>query len=384
MKIVHLAASPFFGGPERQMLGLGESLRPGCRSVYVSFPERGLCRPFLEQARRRGFEAIELERNAPHFRASSQELAHLLRRVTPDILCCHGYKPDLLGWLAARRIGLPVVSVSRGWTGATLKVKANEALDRWVLRFMDAVVCVSDGQAAKVRRAGVAAARTWVIRNAIDLGRFTKPDPDARRAVEALFPRPPRRLVAGAGRLSPEKGFLPFVEAAARVVKECPDTGFVIYGDGPERPRLAARIVELGLEEQVILAGFCGELDSRLPAFDLFVLSSFTEGLPNVVLEAFAARVPVVATAVGGTPEVVEDGVSGYLVPPGDPARLAGRIIDVLRDEPLRKEMGARGRERVERDFSFAAQAQEYVRLFNHVLRRRAQRTSEQMKPCTL
>ena len=121
------------------------------------------------------------------------------------------------------------------------------------------------------------------------------------------------------GRLSPEKGFDLLVEAAALVVREHPRVGFLLCGDGPERPALARRIAEHGLEGKFVLAGFRTDLERLLPAWDLAVLSSHTEGLPVAVLEALAAGVPVVATAVGGTPEVVEDGVSGYLVPPGGP-----------------------------------------------------------------
>src|SRR5260221_14461539 len=116
MNIVHLTASPFFGGPERQMLGLAQSLPHTDRTSFLSFPERGLCQPFLEEARRRGFEAAALEHNTPHFAALVRELTHHLRELRADVLCCHGYKPDLVGVLAARRRGIPVVAVSRGWT----------------------------------------------------------------------------------------------------------------------------------------------------------------------------------------------------------------------------------------------------------------------------
>src|SRR5262249_32974414 len=117
-------------------------------------------------------------------------------------------------------------------------------------------------------------------------------------------------------------------------------------------------------EDVFVFAGLRPDLDRFLPFFDVLVLPSFTEGLPNVVLEAFAAGVPVVATAVGGTPEVVEDGVSGHLVPPGDPDALAGRVRDVLASEERRREMGRRGRECVLQHFTFAAQARAYERLF--------------------
>lgn len=373
--IVHLMASPFFGGPERQMLGLAQSLPGDYRSVFLSFAERGLCRPFLDEVRRHGFEGVELIYNAPCCLAAVKEITGHLRRVKADVLCCSGYKPDLIGWRAARRAGVPVVSVSHGWTGATLKVRLNEALDRLVLHGMDAVVCVSQRQAARVRRAGVPLKKIHVIRNAIHTEPFALPgDSSARDWLHALFPRPPRQLVGAVGRLSPEKGFGILIEAAAQVNRNKPDIGFVVFGDGPLRNDLARRIGAYDLTDRFVLAGFRGDLERILPWLDLAVLPSFTEGLPVAVLEAFAAGVPVVATAVGGTPEVVEDGKSGYLVPPGDAATLARRMLDALADESRRQALADHGRRRVRSEFTFAAQSERYQRLFKELTIRRGVR----------
>jgi len=367
MNIVHLTASTFFGGPERQMLGLALALRPECRTVILSFAEGGRCGAFLDRARREGFQALALENDTPRFRAAIRELAGLLKRLRADVLCCHGYKADLLGRWAARRLGVPVVAVSRGWTSETFKVRLYEILDRRCLRRMDRVVCVSEGQAAKVRRAAVAHDRIVVIRNAIQAGRFSRPDPVYRRRLQDLFARPRRRIVGAAGRLSPEKGFDVLVQAATQLIRRDASIGFVLFGDGPLRERLSRQIREASLQGRFVLAGFRQNLDQFLPFFDVLVLPSQTEGLPNVVLEALAASVPVVATAVGGTPEVVEDGVNGYLVPPGDSVALARRIRDVLASEVRRREMGQSGRRRVLSEFTFEAQAEQYRRLFEQL-----------------
>jgi glycosyltransferase involved in cell wall biosynthesis len=360
-------ASPFLGGPERQALGLASGLTPAYRSAFLSFAERGLCRPFLAEARRQGFEAVELAHNAPHLWRAAGEVADHLRRLRADVLCCSGYKPDVVGWLAARRAGVPAVAIAHGWTAATFRVRCNEALDRLVMRWMDATVCVSEAQAVKVRRAGVHPRRVAVIRNAVRAEPFEHPDPAGRKVLEGLFASPPARVVGGAGRLSPEKGFDRFVEAAALVARADPGAGFVLFGDGPLREALARRIAARGLEGRFVLAGFRTDLGRFLPHWDVAVLSSFTEGLPVIVLEAAAAAVPVVATAVGGTPEVVEDGRSGYLVPPGDPAALAEGILKLLRSGPRRRDMGARGRQLVREQFTFATQAAQYRRLFERL-----------------
>jgi glycosyltransferase involved in cell wall biosynthesis len=233
---------------------------------------------------------------------------------------------------------------------------------------MDQVVCVSEGQARKVRRCGVPATKVQVIRDAVRVERFERVSREYRGYLESLFPQKPEVIVGAAGRLSPEKGFGVLVDAAVEVLRQRPGVGFVLVGDGPLRAEIQSRVEAIGLSDVFRLTGFRNDLDDMFPHFDVFVLPSFTEGLPNVVLEAFAARVPVVATAVGGTPEVVDEGTNGYLVPPGEPGPLADRIARLLADPADREAMGARGRERVEREFSFAGQAAAYRKLFDRLL----------------
>jgi glycosyltransferase involved in cell wall biosynthesis len=368
MRIAHLTASPFFGGPERQMLGLALSLPADVQSLFFSFPERGLSQPFLDELQRHGFVAEALVHNTPHFLATIRELRERLTHYGVDLLCCHGYKANLLGLPAARKLGIPVVAVSRGWTGATWKVKLYEAIDRLCLRFMDRVVCVSAAQADKVLAAGAPVNNVRVIRNAIFTDRFGDPDEPGRAFLQSFFTKPRSHLIGAAGRFSPEKGFRDLVAAASLVVRKHADAGFLLFGDGKLREALAAQINDYRLQENFVLADFRGDLDRWLPNFDVFALPSYTEGLPNVVLEAFAARVPVVATAVGGTPEVVEEAQSGYLVPAGDPESMAERISRLLANARLCETMGMSGYFRVRDQFTFDAQARQYGKLFREIL----------------
>ena len=369
MNTVHLTASTFYGGPERQILGLACALKPEVRTVVLSFSEGGRSRAFVETARDQGIEADTLIHDTPHFRAATRELTDRLTAERAQVLLVHGYKAGLLGRFAARRAGIPVVAVSRGWTYESRKVRLYEMLDRINLRWMDRVVCVSQGQAAKVRQAGVPERKVVVIPNAIDSGRFAVRDLTARSELERFFPRPVRRIVGAAGRLSPEKGFKDLIEAAALVVKSCPEVGFVLFGEGVLRPDLEAQIAARGLKDRFVLAGFRPNLDAYLPHLDLLVQSSLTEGMPNAILEAAAAGIPVVATAVGGTPEIIIQGCNGYLVPPGESAPLARRVLELLSDEGKRTNMGDAGRDRMRMHFTFEAQAQRYLLMFESLSR---------------
>jgi glycosyltransferase involved in cell wall biosynthesis len=363
MRIVHLTASTFFGGPERQMLGLAESLSPSFSTTFLSFSEHHRCRAFLNVVRQAGFDAAELHYDSPHARLAICEIAAFLRGNFADVLVTHGYKSNLLGRPAARQARIPIVSVSRGWTGENLKVWCYEALDRFHLRFMDRVVCVSACQARRVLRTGIDAKKVHVIRNAARLRAFDTIDPDGQTRLRSLAGGD-GPIVLAAGRLSPEKGFSVLVDAAKRVHSRVPNARFVLFGQGAERPRLESQIARLGLAGVFRLAGYCNDLDALIPWADVIALPSFTEGLPNVALEAGAAGVPVVATSVGGTPEVVLDGETGYLVSAGDDAALSDRIVDLIANREKARLFGAAAVRRMAGEFSFEAQARAYEALF--------------------
>jgi glycosyltransferase involved in cell wall biosynthesis len=367
MRVVHLMASPFYGGPERQMLGLARHLPADVETFFLSFAERGLAQALLDEARRHGYGAKLLIYNTPRYLACVGEVTGELRRLQAEVLCCSGYKPDLVGWRAARRAGIPVASISHGWTSATWKVRCYEKLDKIVLPWMDAVVCVSKAQADKVRNAAVPREKIVVIQNAVGAEAFIEPSAELRREMAGWFARPARWIIGAAGRFSPEKGFAVFIEAAALVTRQRPEAGFVLFGDGPMRPDLERLIAQRGLLEVFALAGFRTDVARFLPNLDLAVISSHTEGLPVILLETGAAGVPTVATAVGGIPEVLVDGQNGYLVPAGAAPALAQRIITLLDNERLRQAMGQAARDRIRSDFSFTATSRQYHELFKRL-----------------
>ncbi|MCX7700666.1 MAG: glycosyltransferase [Gemmataceae bacterium] len=368
MRIVHLTSSRFYGGPERQMIGLARHLPPSCRTFFLSFSEGGRCGEFLKHVRWNGFEGEALRHDTPNLPAAGWELLRRLHRLEADVLLCHGYKANLLGRIAARSLGIPVVAVARGWTGEDWKVRLYEALDRIQLRYMDRIVCVSHSQAKRVKRAGVPPAKIIVIPNAVSLETRDQNDPEGREQLASLVEHPVEWLVVSAGRLSREKGFAVLIEAARRVINQLPGARFIIFGEGVQRPALERQIAQAALSHVVALPGHRSDWSRLLPHADLFVLPSFTEGLPNVILEAHRAAVPVVATAVGGTPEVIRDGVTGRLVPPNDPDALAERIVELLRNESLRRKMGEAGQAEVKAHHCFSTQARRYERLFEDLL----------------
>jgi glycosyltransferase involved in cell wall biosynthesis len=171
-------------------------------------------------------------------------------------------------------------------------------------------------------------------------------------------------LVGNVAALAPHKGQRHLVAAAARVVRELPDARFLIVGDGELRDTLEKQIKTLALDRHVFLTGFRADALSLMKSFDLFAMSSVTEGLGSVVLEAMACRRAVVATRAGGLPEVVNDGVTGLLVPPQDDEALAQAIVSLLRDPSRRQTMGDAGYARVASEFSIEKMVSETVRVY--------------------
>ena len=270
---------------------------------------------------------------------------------------------EIWQWLAVLRIERVYMLVAHAYWAAQPKA--------WTANRLNLVVCVSDGQAKKVLDAQVPRTKISVIHNAIRAERFKGfPDAEFRRRLVAMFGEsPPHFIMGAAGRLSPEKGFDVLIDAATLLVQEGnSDFGVVLFGEGALRNELQRRIDVAGLSSRFIVAQFTAELDKYMPHFDAFVQSSRTEGLPNVLLEAAAAGVPIVATDVGGTAEVILDGETGLLVPPGDAASLAGGLRRMLCEPEFRSSVRQAGRRHVLNDFTFAAQATAYQQLFQSLL----------------
>lgn len=367
MKIAHLTASPFFGGPERQMLELARTFKDngsGIEVQFLSFGENGNARPFLEKAEQAGFRSIMLENDMPHLIGAAAELHGIVSENGIELLLLHGHKARTVGWYAGKKMRIPLIGVSRGWTTENWKMKIYNRLDKWIHKRLDHIVCVSLGQADKVLKSGVPKDRVSVIHNSIRTERFSgTPDTAFRKNLENMFREPPRFILGNAGRLSPEKGFDVLIEALSLLVKRDLSVGLVIFGEGFLLDSLRKRAENLGVSDSVVFAGFTDELDRFMPNFDVFVQSSHTEGLPNVLLEAMAGRTAVVATEVGGTAEVVEDGKTGLLVPPADPGAIADSVQKILADPQRRTLMEKFGRERVGKYFTFEAQAEAYENL---------------------
>jgi glycosyltransferase involved in cell wall biosynthesis len=284
-----------------------------------------------------------------------------IRRVRPTILHTSLFHANLPGRILGRLADVPIIICSE--RTMAMESEWRYLLNRWTIGMVDRVTVVS----ANVRdfytsHVDLPADKLVVIYNGVELPNESCSSHQEARTELGL---PAGGLVIGTvSRLDPAKGVEFLIRALARVN----DLTLVIVGDGPERGALEALASDLGVAGRIHWAGHQRGVMHLLPAFDLFVQPSLHEGMPNTVLEAMAAGLPVVATAVGGTPEAVVDGLTGLLIPPRDPDALAETIAALLRDPDLRREMGRAGRERVAEHFGMARMVEQTERLYTQLL----------------
>jgi len=280
-------------------------------------------------------------------------LVATLRRTRPDVVVMRGYNAETLGRIAARIAGVKHTIV---WAHNIGDARPRGRVRAWLDRILEGHTSRYFGVAELQRdylteQLRYPADKIRIVHNGVDPARFAV---DPSRAILAEFGFDPTdRVVAIVAALRPEKDHETFLWAARRVVDVEPTAKFLVVGDGPMRTRLETLCGDLELTANVHFAGARGDIARLLAAIDVFVLSSITvECFPIALLEAMASARPAVCTAVGGIPEIVRDGETGYLVPPNDSVRLSGRILDLLSNPSVAKEFGRAGRARVEQEFT--------------------------------
>ena len=281
----------------------------------------------------------------------------------------HDYKSNLVGLWVRRYWPMKLVTTVHGWVRHTWRTPLYYAIDRLCLRWYDRVICVSDDLHAACIDVGVRATRCILIENAIDTLEFHRRH-TVTQAKRRLGFDPQRRLIGAVGRLSPEKGFDVLIESAKRLLDSGCPVDVAIAGEGDDRPRLESLIARLGLQEHVRLLGYRADTIDLFQAFDVLALSSYREGLPNVILEAMALETPVVATAIAGIPKAITSGENGLLVPPGDAHALAEELRHVLDDGDLHRRLATAGRATIEQRFSFQRRMEKVARVYDEVLGR--------------
>jgi glycosyltransferase involved in cell wall biosynthesis len=330
-------------GPAKNLIEFaGLARAEGVDTTVATFVRGGGTNLFIETARKNGIAVETIDERGLADRKVIGSLRELARRVEPDVIQTHAVKSHFLVRLAGLPRRAPWVAFHHGYTWPSPRARLYNQLDRWSLRGARKVLTVSLPFRDEIVAKGVAGERIEIVHNAI------RPEWGARRDGAAEVRRElgigeGRRVILAVGRLSREKDHATLLAAVAGVRgRFLPHV--VIVGDGPERPRVEREIERLGMSGWVTLTGQQNSAERYYTIADVAVLPSVTEGSSNALLEAMAAGVPVVATKVGGTPEIVAHGESALLIRPGDTEGMGAAIARLLDDAALANRLAERSR----------------------------------------
>jgi len=367
IRVLVFANSFRIGGSERQAVEFIKRVDPARFEIVVAcFQKDG---PLLEELPLTITQLHEFPLHSffhPSTAGQAFRFIRLLKRAHIQVVQCFDFYSNLFAIPLARLAGVPVVLGSRR-DEASMRTPAQRRAELWSYYWATGVIANADAiKEQLVRRDKVSADKVWMIHNGLDLDRF---DRHGGPPSEGTVSRRQGLTVAVVANLRPEKGHLVFLDCARRLITSNPEARFLIVGDGVMRERIETRVSELGLTKQVQLTGAVKDIPALLRSVDIAVLPSLkNEGFPNAVMEAMAASVPVVATDTGGASELVIDGLTGYMVQPGDAAALGDRIGWLCNDAEVRRKMGEAGRQRIVDHFTSNQMARKFEALYSELV----------------
>lgn len=372
INILHLRDSPYVDGPGRTILESANRIDSYKYRYFIgAFCKRNMpATPFYNAAVNRGLDAFRINESNSMDATALMQIMQIIEREKIDIIHSHEVRSDIIALIAGKMTGVAVATTLHGWIGNDFKARVLTFIDKHILRFFDHVIPVSEKMKNKILRYRVRKENITVLYNALVLDQYQRnlSDRTLRRGLKigenAL-------LVGNIGRLSPEKGQNDFILAARNVVGRYKDVFFLLVGEGNERPKLESLVQNIGISDKVLFLGYRNDMISIYNNLDLVVQSSFTEGMPNVVLEALAMETPVIATDVGGTSEAVINNVTGVLIQPGKPDELAEQIIKFIKSRDRFEKMSIKGKKAVEAKFGFDERTKKLSLIYDRLVSNR-------------
>jgi glycosyltransferase involved in cell wall biosynthesis len=362
------------GGPDKTILNSPRFLAPlGYRMLcaYMYPPGDPGFELLRDKAKQWQAPLIGLHDRGPWEWTILGKLLQICRRERVAIWHGHDYKSNALGLLLRRFWPMKLVTTVHGWGKVGPRTPLYYWIDRLCLPHYEKVICVSPDLHEQALACGTPAGQCMLLENGIDTQEFRR-----RRSVaeakQALGLPPGRLLIGSVGRLSDEKAFVLLIRSTVQLASAGHDVGLIIVGEGEQRPALEAVIHELSCGDRVQLLGYRADTRELYEAMDVFALSSLREGLPNVLLEAMAMEVPVVATRIAGIPRLLSDGKIGMLIQPANLGDLTDALTRMLGDANLRERFSQAGRQTIEASYSFQTRMQKLRSLYDELLGRSA------------
>jgi len=366
--VLHLRDSPWVDGPGRTIIETATRIDRTRVDYHVGAFVSDSCatHSLVEGLRARGLPVHQIADRGGVGREVVDGLLDLIDVLQVDVLHTSEFRSNVLALLCRRRRrGLRIVSTAHGWIANDLRGKVYSLADRVLLQRFDRVILVSHAMRRRLPAWWAADRKVWVLHNALMTESYGRNVVDLPR--RAADPQGEVRLL-NVGRLSPEKGQALLLRAVAALAKDYPGLQLRFAGTGPLEASLTQLAADLGIAGRVEFLGYVADMPALYSATDLVVQSSFTEGLPNVMLEVAYLGVPVLATDVGGTAEVIEHGVSGWLVEAHSQEALASGVRRYLESPASFIEMARVGRHRIANEFTFATRTEKQTRLYEELV----------------
>jgi glycosyltransferase involved in cell wall biosynthesis len=375
IRVLTLIENALVTGPARNLIEFGkmaERAEAGLPAVEVTIvtyqrgPEES---PLALAAKQAGLAVATVAERRRWDTQVFAQLKQAVAQINPDILETRNVKSHFLVRLLGLHRKYPWVAWNHGYTSTSRLDRAYTQLDRWSLRGAYRVVTVCRPFAEQLERLGVQRDRITILHNSVKP--FVPPPQEAVQSVRReLGLSDDEAVILSIGRLSQEKGHADLIRAAAALetMSGAPRFRVVIVGDGPERERMAQLAARLGIEKRISFAGFQRDTRPYYAMATAVAVPSHSEGSPNVVLEAMAAGLPIAANAVGGVPEILEEGVTGLMVPSRNPDAMAKAILRILSDAELRLRLGAAARARTESSHTPEAYRRALVEFYQNTL----------------
>jgi len=364
IRVLQLVPSLNMGGMENQLLSFVRTFDRNRFEIIICCIGNGL---LIESFRKENVKVIVLNKKPYAIGLYTlPKLVKVMKNKKIDIIHCRSFQAGLRGLLAAKIAGVPIIIKS--YHGLNLWKKSHLLLlDRFMSLFTDKFIVVSNARRElMLKREKIRPEKVITIYNGVNGKRFDIKINIARQKREFGISET-SKVVGIVASLTKVKDHKTFLNAAALIYRKLPNVYFLIVGDGELRNELELYCKQLSINSHVIFTGSRKDIPKMLSIMDIFVLSSLREDLCNALLEAMSARRPVVATNVGGNPEVVLEGETGFLVEPRNPEKMAEKILKLLNNCILSKSMGNKGRKRVEYVFSAKKNAEEIEAVYRHL-----------------
>jgi len=364
MKILHLISSNGFFGAENVLLNVCAGVNRNNAKVFVGAinNRQNPHLEVIEAAKRCGLDTVVINSKGKFDFSTVKQLTGFLKKEEIDLVHTHNYKSDIIGLFAARKRRIPVVATVHGFTRASFSVRLYEFLDLGVLRSFFSQLILVDESLMKY----FSTQKSSVVKNAVDVQKFAQAGADNLRHE---FRIDKDDFVIGTiGRLSPEKNQQLLIEAAKILIPKFPSLKIMIVGDGPLDEELKAKVKEYGLEEKIIFTGVRNDMPAVYRTLDVFALPSLTEGLPLVILEAFASGLPVIASMVGGVSHLIEHNQNGLLFRSQKLPEFVDNLEFLIENKEDRERFAHNGKKFVIENYSVEKLVNSYQRVYNEVV----------------